>query len=113
MLKTLQALSNGILSLDKNTLQSLHRTRPNFKKEDDEVLMSGEKLCVHPVIYEIIHEDLVKRATLKTRGDLGASGLNAVEWRKILGSNNYGTVNIDLWKALAKVIKKPCIKTLK
>ena len=72
--------------------------------------MSGEKLCVHPVIYEIIHEDLVKRATLKTRGDLGASGLNAVEWRKILGSNNYGTVNIDLWKALAKVIKKLALK---
>ena len=38
--------------------------------------MSGEKPCLHPVIYEIINKDLVKGEALKTRGGSRPSGLN-------------------------------------
>ena len=34
------------------TLQLLHRKHPASKNTDDEVLMSGEKLYLYPVIYE-------------------------------------------------------------
>ena len=67
--------------------------------------MSGEKPCLHPVIYKSINENLAKGDTLKTRGS-GSSGLHTDGWRRILAFNSYGTVNvIDLWKAFAKFLK--------
>ena len=58
-------MSNGILPSEYITLQLLHEKHPASKNADDEVQMSGEKPCVHPVISESIDEDLVKRAALK------------------------------------------------
>ena len=55
---------------------------------------------------------MVKRAALKTKGGSGPSGLDADGWRKILASNNYGTVNTDLRKAFAEVIKTICTKKI-
>ena len=68
-------MSNGNLPLDDNTIQLLHEKHPASKKANDEGLWSGGK--PHPVMYESIDEDLVKRPALKTRGDSGTSGLDA------------------------------------
>ena len=48
------------------TLQLFYEKHPASKNADDEVLMSGEKPCVYPVIYVSIDEDLLKRVALKT-----------------------------------------------
>ena len=90
----------------------MQEKHPPPKVADDDVLLSGEKPYVHPVIYEIIDEEMVKRAALKTKGGSGPSGLDADGWRKILASNNYGTVNTDLRKAFAEVIKIICTKKI-
>ena len=50
--------------------------------------------------------------SIKNERRLGPSGLDADLWRKILASSSYGTGNIDLGKAFAKVIKTICIKKI-
>ena len=69
-------------------------------------LLYLEKNYVYIVIYENIEEDLVNGATLKTRGGSAPSDLDADGWRRLLASNSYGTVNIDLRKTFPEVIKK-------
>ena len=39
---------------------------------------------------------MVKEAALKTKGGSGPSGLDADGWGKILVSQSYGTINVDL-----------------
>ena len=90
----------------------MQQKHPAPKAADNDVLLSGEKPYIHPVIYESINEEIVKRAALKTKGRSGPSGLDADGWRKILASNNYGTVNTDLRKALTEVIKSICTKKI-
>ena len=70
----------------------------------------GEKPYAYPVIFEDIDESIAKEAALKTKGGSGPSGLDADGWRKILVSMSYGTVNPDLRRAFANVIKKICIE---
>ena len=55
MLKTFQVMSKGILPLDDNVLQLLHVKHQALKGAQYEFFISGEKACVHPVIYEIIN----------------------------------------------------------
>jgi len=55
---------------------------------------------------------LIKKAALRTKGGSGPSGLDADGWRRILASNNYGTVNIDLRRSFARVIQKLCKEKL-
>ena len=45
-------MSNGILPLDEHCITAFSRTTSGFKNVNKEVLMSGEKPHVHPVIYE-------------------------------------------------------------
>ena len=49
---------------------------------------------------------MVKEVALKTKGGCGPSGLDADGWRKILVSKSYRTVNTDLRRGFANVIKK-------
>ena len=55
---------------------------------------------------------MVKEAALKTKGGSGPSGLDADGWRKILVSKSYRTINADLRRAFANVIKKICTEKL-
>ena len=53
-----------------------------------------------------------KETALKTKGGSGPSELDADEWRKILLSMSYGTINADLRRAFVNVIKKICTEKL-
>ena len=55
---------------------------------------------------------MVKEVALKTKGGCGPSGLDADGWRKILVSKSYRTINADLRRAFANVIKKICTEKL-
>ena len=63
---------------------------------DDENLMSEEKPCVDPVIYESTDGDLVSRSFW----------VNIVGCTETLAFSNYSSVNTYLRKAFPKVIKK-------
>ena len=101
-------ISNGILPLDDKTLSLLKQKHPTSSESNKEVLLRREKPSVHPVVFEDIDKNMVKEATLKNKGGAGPSGLDANEWRKILVSKTYRTINADLRRAFANVIKKIC-----
>ena len=61
-------------------------------------------------MYDVIDEEMVKKAALHTKGGAGPLGLDAVGWRRILASNHYGTLNVDLRRAFAEVIKSYACK---
>ena len=69
-----------------------------------EVFLRGKKLSVHPAVFEDIDESLVKEAALKTKGGSGPSGLDGV-------LKSYQTINANLRRAFANVIKKYALKS--
>ena len=97
---------NGILPLDDKTLSLLKQKHPVSSELNEELLLTGEKPSVHPVVFEDIDENMVKEAALTTKGSSGLSELYADGWRKILVSKSYGTISADLRRAFASVIKK-------
>ena len=101
-------ISNSILTLDDKTLSLLKQKHPASSELNEEVLLRGEKPPVHPVVFEDIDESMVKEATLKTKGGSGLSRLDADGWRKILVSKSYGTINADIRRTFANVIKEIC-----
>ena len=105
-------ISNGIPPLDERTLSLLKQKHPESSELNEEVLLRGEKPPVHPVVFEDIDESMVKEAALNTKGGSAPSGLDADGWRKIFVSKSYGTINVDLRRAFANVIKKICTEKL-
>ena len=99
-------ISNGIVPLDDKTLILLKQKHPASNELNEEVLLRGEKPSVHSVVFEDIDDNMVKEATLKTKGGSCPSGLDADGWRKILVAKSYGTINADLRRVFANVIKK-------
>ena len=78
---------------------------------NEEVLLGGEKPSIYPVVFEDIDESMVKEAALKTKGGSGPLGLDAGGWRKIFMSKSYGTINADLRRAFANIMKKYGLKS--
>ena len=81
-------ISNGILPLDDKTLSLLRQKHPVSSELNEELLLTGEKLSVHPAVFEDIDENMVKEAALKTKRSSGLSELDADGWRKILVSKS-------------------------
>ena len=46
------------------------------------ILMSPQQDCFHPVIFESITDDLIRKCALLTEGAAGPSGLDAMSWRR-------------------------------
>ena len=105
-------ISNGIPPLDERTLSLLKQKHPESSELNEEVLLRGEKPPVHPVVFEDHDESMVKEAALNTKGGSAPSGLDADGWKKIFVSKSYGTINVDLRRAFANVIKKICTEKL-
>ena len=61
---------------------------------------------IHPIKFDSIDAENVRKAALKTRGGAGPSGLDADGWKRIFTSNQFGDSTDDLCKTFAEVIKK-------
>ena len=96
-------ISNGILD---ETLTFLKQKHPASSELNEQVLLRREKPSVHPVVFEDIDESMVKEAALETKGCFAPSGLDTVEWKKILVSKNYRTINTDLRRTFDNAIKQ-------
>ena len=101
-------MENGILPINDNTLQLLRQKHPEAKDPPENVLLTDDEKFVHPIKFEMIDEEMVRRAASRTKGGAGPSGLDANGWCRILTSNSYGTSSSDLCKSLALVIKRLC-----
>ena len=78
-------VSNDVLPLDDLSLSELNKS----------LLLRGEKPSVCLAVFEDIDQIMVKVAAFKTKVVMVLNELR-----------NYGTINVDLRKAFANVIKK-------
>ena len=92
----------------QNGILLLMQKYPQGKGAEFDVLLTDTPEQVHPIKFDVIYADLVKRAALRRRGGAGPSGLDAEGWRRILITKQSGTSSTGLCKAIAEVIKKLC-----
>ena len=62
--------------------------------------------CVHPVIFECIDADMVRRAALRFGGTAGPSGIDALGWRRMCTSVK--TASNNLCQSLALLERRLC-----
>ena len=105
-------MRNGILPLESETLNPLRLKHPDPRDCHDSVMLSDVPERIHPVKFEVIDAEMIRKAAMKTRVGLGPSGLDADGWKRILLSNNFGKPPFDLCQTLAKVTKKLCTEEL-
>ena len=105
-------MKDGILPLNIQTLNSLKEKHPKSKDASIDILLTYISRREHPIKFEGIDEEMVRKATIKTKGGSGPSAMDADRWRRILCSNNFGDTNVDLRKAIANFIKKICTEEI-
>lgn len=98
--------------MNDETIELLHEKHPKGEPVNEEMLLRGPPVYVHPVIFDDIDEEMVKKTAIKTKGAAGPSNFDADNWRSILGSRLYGSSSNDLCKAIANIAKKVCTETI-
>ena len=99
-------MKNGVLPLNKKTLEQLKQKHPQRRDADPEIMLPDKPEEIHPIKFDSIDAENVRKAALKTRGGAGPSGLDADGWKRIFTSNQFGDSTDDLCKTFAEVIKK-------
>ena len=98
--------SGGVLPLSDDVYQDLRMKHPAAKPEDGSVMLQGEVPFVDPALFANINEATILKAAMKTNGAAGPSGLDALGWRHILVSRNYGDAGRDLRSSIALMARK-------
>ena len=94
---------NGILPLNNETLTLLRLKHPDPKDVPERI---------HPVKFEVIDVEMIRKEAMRTKRGSGFSGLDADGWKQILLSKNFGELSSDLCQTLAKATKKLCTEEL-
>ena len=94
-------MRNGRLPLNNETLNLLTLKHPDDAHES--VMLSDVPERIHPVKFEVIDAEMIRKAAMKIRGRPGPSGLDADGWTRILLSKNFGESSSDLCQKLAKI----------
>ena len=97
-------MKNGLLPLNKKTLEQLKQKHPQRYDADPEIMLPDKPEEIHPIKFDSVEAENVWKAGLKTRGRAGASGLDADDWKRIFTSNQFGNSTDDLCKTFAEVI---------
>ena len=106
-------MENAILPLNKDTLSKLIQKHPEGKTTSQDILLNGPLQNIHPVNFQSIDKEMIRKAAIRTEGSSGPSGVDANCWRGILASNNFRTESSDLRKAFANVVQKLCTDLVK
>ena len=101
-------MKNGVLPLNKKTLEQLKQKHPQRSDADPEIMLPNKPEEIHPIKFDSIDAENVRKAALKTRGGARPSGLDADGWKRIFTSNQFGESTNDFCKTFAEVIKKLC-----
>ena len=82
-------MRNGILPLNNETFNLFILKHPDPKDAHESVMLSDVPERIHPVKFEVIEAEMIRKAARKTRGGSGPSGLDADGWKRILLSKNF------------------------
>ena len=72
------------------------------------MLLHGPAQQTHPVIFDDINGDLVRKIAMKMKGAAGPSCFDSEDWKTILTSRQFGTSCGNLCDAVAEVAKVLC-----
>ena len=98
-------MKNGVLLLNKKTLEQLKQKHHRRRDADPEIMLPDKPEEIHPIKFDSIDAEDVRKAALKTRGRARPSGLDDDGWKRIFTSNQFGDSTDDLCKTFAEVIK--------
>ena len=101
-------LENDILPQTEKALQQLKQQHPPRRNADSEVLLTDKPEEVNPFKFASIDAESVRKATFRTGGDAGPSGLEAEGWKRLFASTQFGDNTVDLCNTSAEVITKVC-----
>ena len=93
--------SGGILPQTNTVFQDLQSKHPLSQPANESVMIKGDMPFVDPAIFSNIDETTIEKCAMKTKGAAGPSGLDAIGWRRMLVSQNYGLAGKDLCKSIA------------
>ena len=105
-------MDHGILPLNDDTISKLKMKHPQASAPDPIILLPDEAQNIHPIRYEDITAEKVRKAAINTKGGSGPSGLDADGCRSILASNCFGDSSSDLCRAIASFTRKLCSEKL-
>ena len=91
-------MKNDVLPLNKKTLEQLKQKHPQIRDADPEIMLPDKPEEIHPIKFDSIDAENVRKAALKTRGGAGPSGFDADDWKRIFTSNQFGDSTDDLCK---------------
>ena len=74
-------MRNGILPLNNETLNLLRLKHLDPKDGYESVMLSDVPERIHPVKFEVIDAEMIRKAAMKTRGGSDPSGLDADGWK--------------------------------
>ena len=64
-------MRNGILPLESETLNPLRLKHPDPRDCHDSVMLSDVPERIHPVKFEVIDAEMIRKAAMKTMGGSG------------------------------------------
>ena len=99
-------MQNGILQLDKDTLSKLIQKHLKGKTSSQDILLNIPLQNIHPAKFQLIDEEIIRKAAIRTKGGSGPSRMDADSWHRILASINFGISSSDLRKAFCKCSPK-------
>ena len=101
-------MQNGILPLNDETLRMLKQKHPKPSRPHERVLLPDKPKHVHPVIFENLTADKIRRAMIKTTGGSGPSGMDSDGWKRILLGSSFRDCSTNLCNSIALVARKLC-----
>jgi hypothetical protein len=108
-LRLLGSNKSGVLPLDAETRKLLDEKHPKAEPLFEDLLMDDSNVQeIHPVIFDQIDSELIRKVALETKGAAGPSNLDANAWRRILVSKHFAKESPDLAKAIAEFAKSLC-----
>ena len=102
------SMDGGVLPLTDETMTLLRAKHPEPTPCSDEAIHEHQSPEVHPIVYESINAESVRKAALNTHGGAGPSGVDADGWRHMLVSRNFGVASEELRSEYANTIKLLC-----
>lgn len=105
-------MSNDTLTLSNETWKMLEAKHVKAKTVSSKALLYGRKKSRHSVVFDDNSEELVLKATIKTKSECGSSVLDA-DWRRILTSHSFGSLSVDLRKSFQILSKVFVLKIYK
>ena len=98
--------NSGVLPLNDCVVKRLKEKHPPPEDLNDIMVLQGPSKFIDNVIYEEIDSSLIEKLAFRLKGASGPSGLDAKQWRKILGTKLYGNIGTDLCQSIATMAKK-------